>query len=108
MVYREETLLNVMKSVTRNGRSILLTAIFAIILVYLFSILGFLFFRDDFLMDADDLVPVILDEGGHCHVEDGVNCTENEDRVEVVRYGENLKFAIYSFGNEWDFFSRSF
>ncbi len=57
MVYREETLLNVMKSVTRNGRSILLTAVFAIILVYLFSIIGFIFFRDDFLMDADELAP---------------------------------------------------
>eukprot|EP00095_Tigriopus_kingsejongensis_P011560 maker-scaffold768_size100864-snap-gene-0.9 protein:Tk11560 transcript:maker-scaffold768_size100864-snap-gene-0.9-mRNA-1 annotation:"inositol -trisphosphate receptor" len=53
VVYREETLLNVMKSVTRNGRSILLTAVFAIILVYLFSIIGFIFFKDDFLIDAD-------------------------------------------------------
>ena len=44
-----------MKSVTRNGRSILLTAVFAIILVYLFSIIGFIFFKDDFLMDADEI-----------------------------------------------------
>ncbi len=55
VVYREETLLNVMKSVTRNGRSILLTALFAIILVYLFSIIGFIFFKDDFLLDAEGL-----------------------------------------------------
>ncbi|KAG8142582.1 hypothetical protein E2320_005792 [Naja naja] len=38
LVYREETLLNVIKSVTRNGRSIILTAVLALILVYLFSI----------------------------------------------------------------------
>ena len=53
VVYREETLLNVMKSVTRNGKSIMLTAVLAIILVYLFSIVGFIFFKDDFLLDAD-------------------------------------------------------
>ena len=51
----EETLLNVMKSVTRNGKSILLTAVFAIILVYIFSFVGFIFFRDDFIMEAVEL-----------------------------------------------------
>jgi inositol 1,4,5-triphosphate receptor type 1 len=56
VVYREETLINVMKSVTRNGRSILLTAVLAIILVYLFSIVGFIFFKDDFVMEAEQLV----------------------------------------------------
>ena len=59
---REETLLNVMKSVTRNGRSILLTAVFAIILVYLFSIVGFVFFQDDFMIEAD---PIDTDEPSH-------------------------------------------
>jgi len=58
VVYREETLLNVMKSVTRNGRSILLTALLAIILVYLFSIIGYIFFKDDFLVDADQFAQV--------------------------------------------------
>ncbi|XP_065134941.2 inositol 1,4,5-trisphosphate-gated calcium channel ITPR2 [Paramisgurnus dabryanus] len=53
LVRREETLLNVMRSVTKNGRSIFLTAVLAIILVYLFSIVGFLFFKDDFLMEVD-------------------------------------------------------
>ena len=50
VVYREETLLNVIKSVTKNGRSILLTAVLALILVYLFSIIGFIFFQDDFVV----------------------------------------------------------
>ncbi|XP_048462422.1 inositol 1,4,5-trisphosphate receptor type 1 isoform X2 [Rhincodon typus] len=53
LVYREETLLNVIKSVTRNGRSIILTAVLALILVYLFSIVGFLFFKDDFILAVD-------------------------------------------------------
>ncbi|XP_072241679.1 inositol 1,4,5-trisphosphate-gated calcium channel ITPR2 isoform X1 [Leuresthes tenuis] len=55
LVIREETLLNVIKSVTRNGRSILLTALLAIFLVYFFSIIGFLFLKDDFRMEVDRL-----------------------------------------------------
>uniref|UniRef100_A0A669C876 Inositol 1,4,5-trisphosphate receptor n=1 Tax=Oreochromis niloticus TaxID=8128 RepID=A0A669C876_ORENI len=55
LIYREETLLNVINSVTRNGRSILLTALLALILVYLFSIVGFLFLKEDFIMEVDPL-----------------------------------------------------
>lgn len=44
VVYREETLLNVIRSVTRNGRSIVLTAVLALILVYMFSIIGYEYF----------------------------------------------------------------
>ncbi|XP_058178400.1 inositol 1,4,5-trisphosphate receptor [Anopheles ziemanni] len=54
VVYREETLLNVIRSVTRNGRSIILTAVLALILVYMFSIIGYMFFRDDFLVPVDE------------------------------------------------------
>ncbi|KAJ8955353.1 hypothetical protein NQ318_003447 [Aromia moschata] len=50
VVYREETLLNVIRSVTRNGRSIILTAVLALILVYMFSIIGYMFFKDDFIV----------------------------------------------------------
>uniref|UniRef100_A0A8C9VDW5 Inositol 1,4,5-trisphosphate receptor n=1 Tax=Scleropages formosus TaxID=113540 RepID=A0A8C9VDW5_SCLFO len=53
LVYREETLLNVIKSVTRNGRSIVLTAVLALILVYLFSIVGYIFFQNDFILTVD-------------------------------------------------------
>lgn len=42
------------RSVTRNGRSIILTAVLALILVYMFSIIGYMFFRDDFLVPVDD------------------------------------------------------
>ncbi|XP_033110627.1 inositol 1,4,5-trisphosphate receptor-like [Anneissia japonica] len=51
VVRQEETLLNVIRSVTRNGRSIILTGVLALILVYLFSIVGFLFFKSDFPPD---------------------------------------------------------
>ncbi|XP_026678470.1 inositol 1,4,5-trisphosphate receptor [Diaphorina citri] len=54
VVYREETLLNVIRSVTRNGRSIILTAVLALILVYMFSIIGYMFFKDDFLVSIDE------------------------------------------------------
>lgn len=54
VVYREETLLNVIRSVTRNGWSIVLTAALALILVYLFSIIGYMFFKNDFLVDVSD------------------------------------------------------
>ena len=53
VVLREETLVNVVRSVTRNGRSIILTALLALILVYLFSIVGFLFLKDDFVVEAE-------------------------------------------------------
>ena len=56
VIYREETLLNVIRSVTKNFRSIFFTAFLAIILVYLFSIVGFVFFQDDFIIEAEGLV----------------------------------------------------
>lgn len=60
-MYREETLLNVIRSVTRNGRSIILTAVLALILVYMFSIIGYIFFKDDFLVPVDDEIVVESD-----------------------------------------------
>uniref|UniRef100_A0A674AFZ7 Inositol 1,4,5-trisphosphate receptor n=1 Tax=Salmo trutta TaxID=8032 RepID=A0A674AFZ7_SALTR len=62
LVYREETLLNVIKSVTRNGRSIVLTAVLALILVYLFSIVGYIFFKDDFILEVDRIPNTTLGE----------------------------------------------
>ncbi|XP_061730774.1 inositol 1,4,5-trisphosphate receptor type 1 isoform X10 [Nerophis ophidion] len=85
LVYREETLLNVIKSVTRNGRSIVLTAVLALILVYLFSIVGYIFFKDDFILAVDRIPNKTLDlgasvvgeffSGGVCHKENGENCS---------------------------------
>lgn len=56
------------RSVTRNGRSIIFTAVLALILVYLFSIIGYVFFKDDFLVPVDD---EIIPASG-----DGVVCSE--------------------------------
>ena len=53
IVYTEETLLNVVRSATKNSRSILLTGVLAVILIYLFSIVGFIFFKDDFVMEVE-------------------------------------------------------
>ncbi|KAJ8408164.1 hypothetical protein AAFF_G00263920 [Aldrovandia affinis] len=85
LIYREETLLNVIKSVTRNGRSIVLTAVLAIILVYLFSIVGYIFFKDDFILEVDR-IPTSPVEGGAsmvgeflplgvCRTDTGENCS---------------------------------
>ncbi|XP_075997943.1 inositol 1,4,5-trisphosphate-gated calcium channel ITPR2 [Genypterus blacodes] len=96
LVIREETLLNVIKSVTRNGRSIILTAVLAIFLVYFFSIIGFLFLKDDFRMEVDPLpVPAKLEFFSSSGVADSCmkeSCTDfspkplpdKDDRVERV------------------------
>uniref|UniRef100_A0A8C2YVU7 Inositol 1,4,5-trisphosphate receptor n=1 Tax=Cyclopterus lumpus TaxID=8103 RepID=A0A8C2YVU7_CYCLU len=78
LIYREETLFNVIKSVTRNGRSILLTALLALILVYLFSIVGFLCLKEDFIMEVDPLAQIAA---GSCS-SDGVRCSVETDVVE--------------------------
>ncbi|XP_039654673.1 inositol 1,4,5-trisphosphate receptor type 1 isoform X1 [Perca fluviatilis] len=85
LVYREETLLNVIKSVTRNGRSIVLTAVLALILVYLFSIVGYIFFKDDFILEVDRIPNTTLKNGaslaseflssGMCQGGTDENCT---------------------------------
>lgn len=45
IVSSDETLRNVISSVTRNWQSIIMTGLLALILVYLFSIIGYLFFQ---------------------------------------------------------------
>ncbi|XP_062401771.1 inositol 1,4,5-trisphosphate receptor type 1 isoform X1 [Sardina pilchardus] len=88
LVYREETLLNVIKSVTRNGRSIVLTAVLALILVYLFSIVGYIFFKDDFILEVDRIPNSTMEEGASmasdvipvCRTENGDPCvSEDQD-----------------------------
>ncbi|KAI6654157.1 Inositol 1,4,5-trisphosphate receptor 1 isoform [Oopsacas minuta] len=55
IVHRETTLQNVIRSVTKNWFSIMLTFILALILIYIFSILGYLFFQDDYWVLYDPL-----------------------------------------------------
>ncbi|XP_049327906.1 inositol 1,4,5-trisphosphate receptor type 1 isoform X21 [Astyanax mexicanus] len=94
LIYREETLLNVIKSVTRNGRSIVLTAVLALILVYLFSIVGYIFFKDDFILAVDRIPNKTLDHsasmmsefltGGVCRKEGGGENCSSEVTTETV------------------------
>uniref|UniRef100_A0A3B5KS88 Ion transport domain-containing protein n=1 Tax=Xiphophorus couchianus TaxID=32473 RepID=A0A3B5KS88_9TELE len=82
LVYREETLLNVIKSVTRNGRSIVLTAVLALILVYLFSIVGYIFFKDDFILAVDRIPNKTLGMLKACQKENGENLViEDKERT---------------------------
>ncbi|GAU93572.1 hypothetical protein RvY_05495 [Ramazzottius varieornatus] len=62
IVYREETLYNVVRSVTRNGRSILLTAVLAVILIYMFSMVGYLFFSHHFIKEVSTVTSLLLPE----------------------------------------------
>ncbi|XP_056279702.1 inositol 1,4,5-trisphosphate receptor type 3 isoform X2 [Pseudoliparis swirei] len=96
LIYREETLFNVIKSVTRNGRSILLTALLALILVYLFSIVGFLCLKHDFIMEVDPLVPITpappKNEASQDFLKscssDGVHCSEGTEVSSVDKEEE--------------------
>lgn len=54
VVVRDETLRNVIRSVTRNGKSIFMTAVFGLMIIYLFSVVAFLFLRDDFVLEVND------------------------------------------------------
>uniref|UniRef100_A0A913HZP3 Inositol 1,4,5-trisphosphate receptor n=1 Tax=Strongyloides stercoralis TaxID=6248 RepID=A0A913HZP3_STRER len=55
IVATDETLRNVIRSVTRNWQSIILTGMLALILVYQFSIVGYTFFQKDFKLEIDSL-----------------------------------------------------
>ncbi|XP_047355649.1 inositol 1,4,5-trisphosphate receptor isoform X10 [Vespa velutina] len=87
VVYREETLLNVIRSVTRNGRSIILTAVLALILVYMFSIIGFMFFKDDFLVSVDEeIIPTFDDETiNTCKISNSEKCEPTETMSRYIR-----------------------
>ncbi|XP_042858800.1 inositol 1,4,5-trisphosphate receptor-like [Penaeus japonicus] len=89
VVYREETLLNVMRSVTRNGWSIILTAALALILVYLFSIIGYTFFNNDFIVDVTesvvnwDTIKMDIDERVQEYVTDQLKPLSREGTCEI-------------------------
>lgn len=53
VIPRSELLKYVIKSVTQNGKSILLTVLLALVIVYIYSIFGFLFFRDKFVVNDE-------------------------------------------------------
>lgn len=95
LVNREETLLNVIKSVTRNGRSIVLTAVLGLILVYLFSIVGYMFFKDDFILEVNRISNGTLEEGvtlpaGFCDARNGSCLSDDVDEDDVERACDSL------------------
>nr|XP_054750035.1 inositol 1,4,5-trisphosphate receptor-like [Lytechinus pictus] len=99
VVYQEETLHNVINSVTRNWRSIAYTTLLALILVYLFSIVGYLNFRDDFVIgvtppqhNATSRVfqssvptspPSMQDPGPVCVAGGGINCSSQSEKPNI-------------------------
>ncbi|XP_060723269.1 inositol 1,4,5-trisphosphate receptor type 1 isoform X2 [Tachysurus vachellii] len=100
LVNREETLLNVIKSVTRNGRSIVLTAVLGLILVYLFSIVGYIFFKDDFILEVDNISNSTLEDGvnqvssflseGSCVLENGSCLSVGKEEADFERACDSL------------------
>lgn len=67
---------------TRNGRSIIFTAVLALILVYLFSIIGYIFFKDDFLVPVDDEVITISGDGLPCNDLPDVTLSQSSSNAE--------------------------
>eukprot|EP00744_Colponema_vietnamica_P004964 GILI01007336.1.p1 GENE.GILI01007336.1~~GILI01007336.1.p1 ORF type:complete len:878 (+),score=219.16 GILI01007336.1:344-2635(+) len=53
IVHRSDDLKNVLKSVTRNGLQLLITAALGLVVIYVYSLFGFYFFRSDYSSDAD-------------------------------------------------------
>ncbi|CAH1103547.1 unnamed protein product [Psylliodes chrysocephalus] len=106
VVYREETLLNVIRSVTRNGRSIVLTAVLALILVYMFSIIGYMFFKNDFIVSVnkkDESCETLSEMTGKTYKEDdtGQYCElvdPGEERQE--RACDSLRMCIITTLNQ--------
>ncbi|CAF0775305.1 unnamed protein product [Brachionus calyciflorus] len=89
VVFREETLLNVIRCVTKNAKSVVLTAVFAVILIYLFSICGFLFLRDDFILEIQPKINQASSSIQHCESIDGF-----ESEPEVEKSCETLFMCI--------------
>lgn len=71
VIPRSELLKYVIKSVTQNGKSILLTVVLALVIVYIYSIFGFLFFRDKFVVN-DEVCTSPLPRC--CHLLTAVDC----------------------------------
>lgn len=78
LIYGEETLLNVIRSVTRNGRSIVLTAMLALILVYMFSIVGYLCLPHDFVTKVTPQQVASSPEGNTIRASDSSVCSQDD------------------------------
>ena len=56
VVIKSSLLKYVLKSVTENWLQLVLTAILAVVVVYIYSIIGFIFFRDSFVRDEGERI----------------------------------------------------
>ena len=54
LVKRNENLLNVLRSVSLNSKQLLLTSVFGVIVLYLFSTIGLVYFSEYYLAETDD------------------------------------------------------
>ena len=82
IVVREDTLQNVIQSTTKNGRSILLTAMLGFILVYVFTIFAFLYFGDDLSVETDHSYSghLVTNVTNSCQAEGDVGCAQTMNR----------------------------
>ncbi|CAJ0565469.1 unnamed protein product, partial [Mesorhabditis spiculigera] len=107
IVASEDTLQNVIKSVTKNWKSIILTGLLALILVYLFAIFGFLFFQKDFRLEVEQLqhpaiggpsvIPPFLRKVEETCPKDGCAAEEgkeDDDEEEKVYTCDSLRMCI--------------
>lgn len=58
LIYKISTLRTFITAITMNGKQLLLTSFLGLIILYLFSIVGFLVFSSEFNPDAEDDTPI--------------------------------------------------
>lgn len=88
IVKRFETLQNVLLSVTKNIQSILLTAVLAIILIYLYSILGYMFFSNDFMIATNPMEHFTeLRKMGECDAGKGLEHKHSVNCIKMIYCG---------------------
>eukprot|EP00004_Rigifila_ramosa_P007532 TRINITY_DN1851_c0_g1_i3.p1 TRINITY_DN1851_c0_g1~~TRINITY_DN1851_c0_g1_i3.p1 ORF type:complete len:2531 (+),score=660.03 TRINITY_DN1851_c0_g1_i3:1073-7594(+) len=97
---RSESLKNVIRAVTLNGRALLLTALLGIVIVYIYSLIGFALFHSDFNTDENYICDTLF----HCFA------TTLNYGVRAGGVGELLSVPGYSDKNVWNrvFFDFSF
>ena len=96
IVKRFETLQNVLLSVTKNIQSILLTAVLAIILIYLYSILGYMFFSNDFMIATNPMEHFTeLRKMGECDAGKGLEHKHSVNCIKMIYCGgDPMRIAI--------------
>jgi len=84
---------NVIQCVVRNAKSVILTAVFAVIIIYLFAICGYLFIQDDFLMEVN---PKALDFDNENISSTLINQTHLVRKLYIIAFLQILPFLFFS------------